>query len=101
MKKELKYIEMPSWFYPRRLSTWSLKWFLYFAILYFILWIPMRFTYTTEVHLGPFGVPLFVWGWIIDNVLVILGLFYFYHDAKNVGFYDDEVNVAENGGDHK
>jgi hypothetical protein len=100
MKKEMKYIDMPSWFYPKRISVWGLKWFIYFAFLYFILWIPLPFTYTTEIYLGPFGMPLFVWGWIVDNVLVVLGLLYFYQDARKVGFYNDEEANEENGGDN-
>lgn len=93
--KNDKYINMPSWFYPKRLSVWAVKWGLYFAVLYIFLWIPTPLTYTEEIHIGPLGVPLFVWGWIIVNVLTICGIFVLYQQAQANGFFEDEYKEEE------
>lgn len=99
MKKELNYIEMPSWFYPRRLSTWSIKWIVFYTVLYLLPWLPTPFTYTKEVYTGLFGMPLFVWGMIAINVICILSMFVFYNEAKKVGFLGEED--ITNGGEVK
>jgi len=65
------------------------KWAVYFCVLYFILMIPTPFTYTKEIYLGPLGIPLFVWAWAIDNILVILSMFVFYAEAKRRGLIED------------
>jgi len=70
-------------------NYWIIKWIIYFCVLYFVLMIPTPLTYTKELYLGPLGMPLFVWGWIIDNFLVILGMFIFYAEAKRRGLIED------------
>jgi len=51
--------------------------------------LPTPFTYTREIYLGPLGIPIFVWAWAIDNILVILGMFVFYAEAKRRGLIED------------
>lgn len=86
MKKRT--IKLPSWWYPSEIPVSWLGWVLYFTVLYFSVWIPGKYNYTTEIHLGPLMIPWFVWTWVCVNLLTIGGLFVLYQCLKREGHFD-------------
>lgn len=83
-------IKLPESFHPPEIPRFLVGWITYFAVLYFLVWIPGKFNYTTEPHLGPLLIPWFVWTWIIVNVLTIVGMIIMYFHFKSKGLFESE-----------
>ncbi|MCS7233741.1 MAG: hypothetical protein N3C62_06820 [Synergistetes bacterium] len=85
-----KTIKLPESFYPSEIPSFLVGWIIYFAFLYFLVWIPGKFNYTTELSLGPFMIPWFVWTWIIVNILTIVGMIILYFQLKKSGLLEEK-----------
>jgi len=83
-------IRLPESFHPSEMPRFIVWWIIYFAVLYFLVWIPGKFNYTNELFLGPLLIPWFVWTWIIVNILTIVGSFIMYLQFKSYGLFEEE-----------
>ena len=55
----------------RKKDNFQKKWMIVFAISYFLIMLPLPFYFNTEYVAGWFGVPIFVYGWLIHGAIVI------------------------------
>ena len=48
------------------------KWFWFFMALWGFIMLPLPCFYDTESNPGFFGVPVFIWGWLVYGLLTIV-----------------------------
>lgn len=48
------------------------NWMIIFMISYGLIMLPLPFYYSTEYIPGPWGVPLFIFGWLIHGAIVMI-----------------------------
>ena len=48
------------------------NWLIVFLVLYVLIMIPFPWYYSTEYIAGPWGVPLYVFGWLAHGVVVLV-----------------------------
>lgn len=47
------------------------NWMIIFMVFYVLIMLPFPFYYSTKYIPGPWGVPLFLFGWLIHGVIVL------------------------------
>ncbi|EAO0164591.1 hypothetical protein G3601_004886 [Salmonella enterica] len=68
-------------------------WFIIFMAMYVLIMLPLPFYFNTEYIPGWFGVPIFVYGWMLHGITVlVLIVVYAYLCLKRPEYQD---NVPE------
>lgn len=56
----------------KRKDHFERNWMIIFIISYLLIMLPLPFYYSTKYIPGPWGVPLFIFGWLIHGAIVML-----------------------------
>ncbi len=71
------------------------KWIRIFMFLYVFIMIPFPFYYTTKYISGPFGVPLFIYGWIIHTIITFICIVIYRNESLKRKEYDEEFYLKD------
>lgn len=58
-------------------NSFEKKWFFFFIFLYVLIMIPFPWYYNESYVPGFFGVPVFLYSWLVHNSVVIIGIILF------------------------
>ena len=68
------------------------KWMIIFTVSYFLIMLPLPFYFNNEYVPGWFGVPNFVYGWLIHGAIVILLIAIYAYQCLQRSEYQDDTN---------
>ena len=74
------------------------NWFIIFMIMYVLIMLPFPWYYSTEYIPGPWGVPLFIFGWLIHGAVVLALIVIFARQCMKRPEYN---NFEEKQGEQK
>lgn len=77
------------------------KWILIFMFLYVLIMIPFPFFYSTEYISGPYGVPLFIYGWIVHSIITYIFIVIYRNAALKRKEYDEEYYLKDEEADYE
>lgn len=82
-------------------SHFERNWLIVFLFLYVLIMLPLPWYYSETYVAGPWGVPLFLFGWIIHGVVVLIFTAIFAKQCMKrpeyQNFEDDVVERPEEG----
>lgn len=88
-----------------RSNSFERRWFFIFMFMYVFIMVPFPFFFNDKYVPGWFGVPIFVYGWIINGIIVIgLIICFAYQCLKRPEYQDfiqEELSSAYKGDQHE
>ena len=72
-------------------NSFEKKWFFIMIFLYVFIMLPFPWYYNEKYVAGPFGVPVFIYGWIIHALVVLAAIIIWRSQCMKRPEYQDKI----------